>query len=86
MKKTSFSLYGLMAVTVLKAQYREPIRKDTAGIQLLKGLEYKVEMQGSFSKGHTPLWLNANKYGLSSLGATNGYLRGGGGETALSGC
>ena len=76
MKKLLLVFTALMAVTVLKAQYREPIRKDTAGIQLLKGLEYKVEMQGSFSKGHTPLWLNANKYGLSSLEATNGYLRG----------
>ena len=27
---------------------------------------------------HTPLWLNANKYGLSSLETTNGYLRVGG--------
>lgn len=76
MKKLLLVFTALMAVTVLKAQYREPIREDTTGIQLLKGLEYKVEMQGSFSKGHTPLWLNANKYGLSSLGATNGYLRG----------
>ena len=35
-----------------------------------------VEMQGSFSKGKTPLWLNANKHGLSSLEKNNGYLRG----------
>ena len=55
MKKLLLVFAALMAVTVLKAQYREAIRKDTAGIQLLKGLEYKVEMQGSFSKGHTPL-------------------------------
>ena len=24
---------------------------------------------------HEPLWLNANKYGLSSLNKSNGYLR-----------
>lgn len=34
-----------------------------------------VEMQGSLASGNTPLWLNANKYGLSSLDSSNGYLR-----------
>lgn len=34
-----------------------------------------VELQSSFSQGNTPLWLNANKYGLSSLSGNNGYLR-----------
>ena len=41
----------------------------------LSGLEYRIEMQGSVADGHTPLWLNANKHGLSSLESTNGYLR-----------
>lgn len=40
-----------------------------------KSMEWEVEMQGSFSDGKTPLWLNANKYGLSSLEQNNGYLR-----------
>ena len=40
------------------------------------GIEYKAEAQVSVSDGKTPLWLNANKYGLSSLEKTNGYLRG----------
>ena len=40
-----------------------------------KGLAYKVEMQASASKGKTPLWLNANRHGLSSLDKTNGYIR-----------
>ncbi len=43
---------------------------------LLNGLDYKVEFQSSVSEGNTPLWLNANKYGLSSLRSLNGYLRG----------
>ena len=43
---------------------------------LLDGLEYKVEAQVSAADGQTPLWLNANKFGLSSLESTNGYLRG----------
>ena len=41
----------------------------------LKGLEYKAEAQISVSDGKTPLWLNANKHGLSSLEGTNGYIR-----------
>lgn len=38
-------------------------------------IHYKVEVQGSVSDGQTPLWLNANRYGLSSLDRGNGYLR-----------
>ena len=41
-----------------------------------KGITYKIEAQGSFSSEKTPLWLNANKHGLSSLEKNNGYLRG----------
>lgn len=39
------------------------------------GIEYNLQMQASYSRGKTPLWLNANKHGLSSLEKTNGYLR-----------
>ncbi len=40
-------------------------------------LTYKVEMQNTIGTGsHNPLWLNANKYGLSSLDNRNGYIRG----------
>lgn len=39
-------------------------------------LAIDIETQGSFSNSNTPLWLNANKYGLSSLTSSNGYLRG----------
>lgn len=42
---------------------------------LMEGLRYNVEMQASLSDGKTPLWLNANKYGLSSLEKSNGYVR-----------
>ena len=35
---------------------------------------YKVEAQSSVSNRMTPLWLNANHYGLSSLEKSNGYL------------
>lgn len=49
----------------------------TSRMNLIDSLYYMVEMQGSvsFDGGKTPLWLNANKYGLSSLEKNNGYLR-----------
>ncbi len=44
---------------------------------LFDSLAYRAEVQATFSGGdHNPLWLNANRYGLSSLKNTNGYLRG----------
>ncbi len=43
---------------------------------LFDSLHYRVEMQATLSNGeHNPLWLSANRYGLSSLKTTNGYLR-----------
>ena len=62
------------------------IRKHILLGMLLAGLptllhaqvEVRTEAQVSTSSGsHEPLWLNANKYGLSSLDKTNGYLRAG---------
>ena len=44
-------------------------------LNLSDGLSYMVEAQGSLSNHKTPLWLNANKYGLSSLESVNGYGR-----------
>ena len=44
---------------------------------LFDSLAYRAEMQATVGGGdHNPLWLNANKHGLSSLKTTNGYLRG----------
>lgn len=44
---------------------------------LFDSLQYRAELQTTLSGGdHTPLWLNANKYGLSSLKKANGYVRG----------
>ena len=77
MKKLLLSLVVFLLASALKAQSWEVNNRDTARVQLLKGLEYKVEMQGSLAKGRTPLGLNANKYGLSSLETANGYVRGG---------
>lgn len=41
-----------------------------------EGLHYQVEGGVTVSNGeHSPLWLNANKYGLSSVKGDNGYMR-----------
>ena len=46
------------------------------GMSLAEGLEYEVELQATTGSGeHSPLWLNANKYGLSSLEKNNGFVR-----------
>lgn len=42
---------------------------------VFEGLAYVYETQISVSNSKTPLWLNANKYGLSSLDRSNGYVR-----------
>jgi len=45
--------------------------------RLASGLECQVAAEVTSSDGdYTPLWLNANRYGLSSLDLQNGYLRG----------
>ena len=46
--------------------------------RLADSLNYRVEAQATVGGGdHSPLWLNANKYGLSSVKCNYGYLRGG---------
>ncbi len=66
-------LFGGLLTQGVWAQQRY---NEKEPLLLLKGLEYKLEAQASLSDGKTPLWLNANKHGLSSLESTNGYLRG----------
>lgn len=39
-------------------------------------MEHFVEFHASGSNNHTPLWLNANKYGLSSINSKYVYARG----------
>jgi len=48
---------------------------EKGGVPILRGLRYDIELQSTFSSGKTPLWLNANRYGLSSLETENGYAR-----------
>ena len=45
--------------------------------RLADSLRYRVESQATVGGGdHSPLWFNANKYGLSSVKCNYGYLRG----------
>ena len=46
--------------------------------QLPVKTEYTVEMGGTSGKGtYVPMWLTANRQGLSSANTENGYLRAG---------
>lgn len=49
--------------------------QNDSGYGRFEALQYGIEFQASVSSDKTPLWLNANKYGLSSLDKTNGYFR-----------
>lgn len=58
------------------AQYAwQETEREKSKLNLKKDVEYNVEMQASMANNKTPLWLNANKYGLSSLEKNNGYMR-----------
>lgn len=58
-----------------RAQTWQDLDHTRSKAQPLSDIEYKIEGQGSADNGTTPLWLNANKHGLSSLDETNGYFR-----------
>lgn len=72
MRKTLFLWAAPMLFMSVHAQHKDA---EVEKIDLTEGLKYNIELQGSFSNEKTPLWLNANKYGLSSLDKTNGYVR-----------
>ncbi len=58
------------------AQYAWQRGVGAGELRPFSNVQYEAELQGSCSSGTTPLWLNANKHGLSSLESSNGYLRG----------
>lgn len=70
---------ALLALLNVPCSVAETNHNDTVAdrIDLTRGLGYNVETQVTVSNNVTPLWLNANKYGLSSLRDFNGYLRAG---------
>ena len=71
-KKRVFQLLLLTSALTAAAQGNHTSQFSTLNSQL----DYRVETQATVASGdHNPLWLNANKYGLSSLDTENGYLR-----------
>lgn len=74
-KTISLGIMMALVVVPASAQYAWQDGEEAGAITLGRDIEYGVEAQASFSKGKTPLWLNANKHGLSSLERNNGYLR-----------
>lgn len=67
----------LLLLSVSGVSFSQTNDGEKGGIPLGKGLGYNVEMQSTFSDGRTPLWMNANRHGLSSLETGNGYFRAG---------
>lgn len=76
MKRYLFILVLGLLILSSEASPLMPQESDTTKLRVLRNIQYKVEMQSSFSGNKTPLWLNANRYGLSSLEKVNGYIRG----------
>lgn len=76
---TVFRLFALLIAlfpAVAHAQYAwQETDREPSKPHLTSSLTYRIETQATLSKGQTPLWLNANRYGLSSLDKTNGYVR-----------
>ena len=73
--RTIFVVLLMLSAAVRLQAQQEQDEESKYSLKPLNDITYGVEMQGSVSHGNTPLWLNANKYGLSSLKETNGYLR-----------
>lgn len=67
MKRYLFILVLGLLILSSEASPLMPQESDTTKLRVLRNIQYKVEMQSSFSGNKTPLWLNANRYGLSSL-------------------
>ena len=76
MKKPLLLLAMFITSIGVQAQYYWTDYDELGKIDLADQLKYDLEMQGSVSDGKTPLWLNANRHGLSSLEKQNGYVRG----------
>ena len=76
MKKYIYSAITLLAFSLsASAQYAWQHGAEAGEFHPFSDVHYTSSMQGSFSSGNTPLWLNANKYGMSSLKSSNGYIR-----------
>ena len=70
------TLIAFASAYSVSAQYAWQKNPVTERLKPGENLMYTVEAQSSLSDSKTPLWLNANKHGLSSLDRVNGYVRG----------
>lgn len=76
MKHFITSLIIITFTSYSYAQSYQSINKDSSS--LFKGLKYKIESAANVGNGeHSPLWLNANKQGLSSINKNNAYVAAG---------
>ncbi len=75
MNRLPILLAMTLATQNVAAQHARQYGAEREKLCLGKNIHYKVEAQASVSDGRTPLWLNANKHGLSSIDAVNGYWR-----------
>ncbi|MCM1078219.1 MAG: capsule assembly Wzi family protein [Bacteroidales bacterium] len=70
-KKYIITAFMLVCLSVFgQADSGGSVRRD-----VFSDVSACIEAQMTAGNGFTPLWLNANKYGLSSLDSDNGYLR-----------
>lgn len=69
--------YQLLFIALLIANACVPTfaQSDNALSRAVHNVTYNAEFQGNFSNDDTPLWLTANRYGLSSIKQNNGYAR-----------
>lgn len=65
----------MRATTLFVSILLLPTSLSAGGKWLTENIQQQYEIQFSASQGVTPLWLNANRYGLSSLNDCNGYAR-----------
>lgn len=69
--------FQLLSIALLIANTYSSLfaQGDNALSRATHNVTYNAEVQGSFSNNDTPLWLTANRYGLSSIKQNNGYAR-----------
>lgn len=72
-RTTALLMCCLLCACGIKAQAQSEAHERAK--LLGHNVSYKVEGQSTFSDHDSPLWLNANKYGLSSVSGNNGYIR-----------
>lgn len=74
---TQHKLHLRIAPALIGLSFPGLLYAQNALVRSTKQLEYRSQIQVNAGKGATPLWLTANRYGLSSVTGENGLLRAG---------